>query len=84
LKFTMKNVWHKHERTQIEQFSRQYADFMNTARTERMVICETEKMLKEAGFVDIEHFDGTQNKVYAVNRAKSLVAVRLVGKKMPW
>lgn len=80
LKFKMKNVWRTHDRAEIEQFSRQYADFMNTARTERMVIWEAEKMLKEAGFVDIEHFDGTQDKVYAVNRAKSLVAVRLVGK----
>ncbi len=80
LKFNIKNVWHMRDRTQIEQFARQYADFMNTARTERMVINEVEKMLKEAGFVSLEQFDGTQDKVYLTNRGKSLVAVKLVGK----
>lgn len=80
LKFTPKNVWQLRDRKQIEQFSRKYADFMNTARTERMVISEFEKMLKESGFVDIGRFDGSQDKIYSVNRGKSLVALRLVGK----
>lgn len=80
MKFTTKNVWHLRDRKQIEQFSRKYADFMNTARTERMVISEFEKMLKESGFVSIEQFDGSQDKIYSVNRGKSLVALRLVGK----
>lgn len=80
MKFIPKNVWHMRDRSQIEQFSKQYADFMNTARTERMVIREVEKMLQEAGFVDIQKFDGTQEKVYSINRGKSLVAVRLKGK----
>lgn len=80
LKFTPKNVWQLRDRKQIEQFSRKYADFMNTARTERMVISEFEKMLKESGFVDIGRFDGSHDKIYSVNRGKSLVALRLVGK----
>lgn len=80
LKFTPKNVWQLRDRKQIEQFSRQYADFMNSARTERMVISEFEKMLKEAGFVSIEHFDGSQNSVYSINKGKSLVALKLFGK----
>ncbi len=80
MKFSPKNLWNIRDRNQIESFSKDYARFMDMARTERMAIKESVRMLEEAGFVPIERFDGTTDKVYAVNRGKSLIAVRLVGK----
>lgn len=80
MKFSPKNLWNIRDRNQIESFSKDYAKFMDMARTERMAIKESMLMLQEAGFAPIEHFDGTGDKVYAVNRGKSLIAVRLVGK----
>ncbi|MFN3284193.1 MAG: aminopeptidase, partial [Pseudothermotoga sp.] len=80
MKFSPKNLWNIRDRNQIESFSKDYAKFMDMARTERMAIKESMLMLQEAGFVPIERFDGTGDKVYAVNHGKSLIAVRLVGK----
>ncbi len=80
MKFSPKNLWSIRNREQIESFSKEYARFMDMARTERMAIRESVLMLQQAGFVPIERFDGNTDKVYAVNRGKSLIAVRLVGK----
>ncbi|ABV32818.1 peptidase M18 aminopeptidase I [Pseudothermotoga lettingae TMO] len=80
LRFSPKNVWHVRNRDEIELFSKDYAKFIDFSRTERMTISQAVLMLEEAGYVPIEKFDGNSNKVYAVNRAKSLIALNIAGR----
>ncbi len=80
LGLSARNLWLIRNREEIEGFARSYSKFMDLARTERLAIRESVILLEEAGYVPLEKFDGTTNKVYLVNRGKSLIALHIVGK----
>ena len=58
----------------IFNFSKNYMNFLNRAKTEREFIVEATKMAQENGFKDISDFEKLQpgDKVYFVNRGKSM------------
>ena len=58
----------------IFNFSKDYMNFLNRAKTEREFIVEATKMAQENGFKDISDFEKLQpgDKVYFVNRGKSM------------
>ena len=58
----------------IFNFSKDYMNFLNKAKTEREFIVEATKMAKENGYKDIAEFESLQpgDKVYFINREKSM------------
>ena len=58
----------------IFNFSKDYMNFLNKAKTEREFIVEATKMAKENGYKDIVEFEKLQpgDKVYFINREKSM------------
>ena len=58
----------------IFNFSKDYMNFLNKAKTEREFIVEATKMAKENGYKDIAEFEKLQpgDKVYFINREKSM------------
>ena len=58
----------------IFNFSKDYMNFLNKAKTEREFIVEATKMVKENGYKDIAEFEKLQpgDKVYFINREKSM------------
>lgn len=78
-KLTYKKVngWETTDTRQKEtifNFSKDYMNFLNKAKTEREFIAEAIKMAKENGFKDIAEFEHLEpgDKVYFVNREKSM------------
>ena len=66
----------------IFNFSKDYMNFLNKAKTEREFIAEATKMAKENGYKDIAEFETLQpgDKVYFINREKSMY-LALIGTK---
>ena len=58
----------------IFNFSKDYMNFLNKAKTEREFIVEATKMAQENGYRDIAEFEKLQpgDKIYFVNREKSM------------
>ena len=58
----------------IFNFSKDYMNFLNKAKTEREFIVEATKMANENGYKDISEFEKLQpgDKVYFINREKSM------------
>ena len=58
----------------IFNFSKNYMNFLNKAKTEREFIVEATKMAKENGYKDIAEFEKLQpgDRVYFINREKSM------------
>lgn len=78
-----KNAWNESPyQKEAMAFAEKYKTFLDIARTERLVIIEAEKILKANGFRDIKTFKSIKpgDKVYIINRHKSLVAF-VIGKK---
>ncbi len=78
-KLTYKKVngWETTDTRQKEtifNFSKDYMNFLNKAKTEREFIAEAIKMAKENGYKDIAEFEHLEpgDKVYFVNREKSM------------
>ena len=72
------------ERLALEEYSRAYMDYLNTARTEREAVKEAIRLAEAAGFEELTgDFDGLKpgQKVYCSNRGKSLLLA--VGGKKP-
>ncbi|MFN3691409.1 MAG: aminopeptidase [Fervidobacterium sp.] len=72
-------VWAKRTREEIENFSSNYKEFIDYAKTERLAIKYFVNVLKSAGFVNINEYTGKEKEVkgvFYVNREKSLVAVK--------
>ncbi|MFN6991523.1 MAG: aminopeptidase, partial [Fervidobacterium sp.] len=72
-------VWKKRTREEIENFSSNYKEFIDYAKTERLAIRYFVNALKEAGFVNISEYTGKEKEVkgvFYVNHEKSLVAVK--------
>ncbi len=71
------NGWKNVDNTQKEKifnFSKNYMEFLNKAKTEREFITEAIKMARENGYKDILEFQKLQpgDKVYFINREKSM------------
>ncbi len=66
----------------IFNFSKDYMNFLNKAKTERDFIAEATKMAKENGYKDIAEFETLQpgDKVYFINREKSMY-LAIIGTK---
>ncbi|MBO8160273.1 MAG: aminopeptidase [Thermosipho sp. (in: Bacteria)] len=71
-------LWHERNREEIEKFSGEYVEFINTALTERLAIEFYKDLLEKNGFVPLQSFTGKEEKVYYVNKNKSLIAARIV------
>ncbi len=85
LTFSSKNIWEEIDKEKIEEvfdFSEDYAEYISKSKTERISIDEAEKILKEKGYKSIEEYDSleTGDKVYIINRNKSLAAA-VIGEK---
>ena len=62
------------EKKQIYDFGDEYIKFLNSAKTEREIIKETEKIARENGFKSLEEYSElyTGDKVYYINREKNI------------
>jgi len=72
------------ERNRWFQFARDYADFLNQGRTERLATASLKALAEQAGFVPIEKVKKWKPgaKVYSVNREKSLY-LAVMGRQGP-
>ena len=78
-----KNAWHKYKNVKpVMDFSEGYKDFLTKAKTERLAVDETVKILKAHGFKEMHSLTKvkTGDKIYIVNRNKN-VAAFIIGKK---
>ena len=71
------NGWETTDTRQKEtifNFSKDYMNFLNKAKTEREFVAETIKMARENGYKDIAEFEHLKpgDKIYFVNREKSM------------
>lgn len=85
LTFSPKNIWEDIDEEKVEEifnFSEDYSEYITKSKTERLSIDEAEKILKEKGYKSIEEYDSleTGDKVYIINRNKSLAAA-VIGEK---
>ena len=62
------------EKKQIYDFSDEYIKFLNSAKTEREIVKEAEKIARENGFKSLEEYSElyTGDKVYYINREKNI------------
>ena len=62
------------KKEKIFEFSENYMDFLNKAKTEREFICEARKLAETNGFKDIMEFENLKvgDKVFFINREKSM------------
>lgn len=74
-------IYTEEEKNKIFNFAEDYKKYLDRSKTEREFVEETEKKLKEKGFIDIDSLDKLKkgDKVYYNNRGKNIVAL-IVGK----
>ncbi|SHH20942.1 aminopeptidase [Thermosipho atlanticus] len=72
------SLWYKRNREKVENFSREYLKFINSALTERLSVMFYKDLLEKNGFISLNEYTGKEEKVYYINRHKSLVAARIV------
>ena len=62
------------EKNKIYEFSNEYMNFLNKAKTEREIIKETERLAREKGFKSLNEYSElhTGDKVYYINREKNI------------
>ncbi|QTA37816.1 aminopeptidase [Thermosipho ferrireducens] len=73
------NLWRERDLVEIEKFSKDYRNFIDTALTERLAIDFYKTFLEIHGFISLDNYTGKEEKVYYVNQNKSLIAARIVG-----
>ena len=86
MEYKRRNVWlniDDNQRSELEEISKDYINFLNTAKTERLAAKEIIRRAKENGFVDINEKIAAKNlkpgdKVYAQNKNKG-VALFVMG-----
>ena len=79
--YKRKNVWENlssDQENELKSLSKDYMDFLDKAKTERLAAKEIVKLAKKAGYVDLEEKirDGkikAGDKIYAVNKNKAVV-----------
>ena len=78
-----KNAWLKYENKQeVMDFAEGYKKFISIGKNERLVVKESEKLLKAKGYKNIDEFKSLKvgDKVYAINKGKN-VAAFVIGKE---
>ena len=78
-----KNAWLKYkDKKPVMDFNEGYKAFISYAKTERLAVKESEKLLKANGFKNIDDFKSLKegDKVYAINKKKN-VAAFIIGKE---
>lgn len=85
LTYNTKNAWETFdsaEKACVFSFCEDYRKFLNTAKTERLVIKEAVKIAKENGFCDLAEKDTLVpgDKIYFVNRNKNIL-LATIGKE---
>ena len=81
MEYKRKNVWlniDDSKKSKLEEISKDYIDFLNVSKTERLATKEIIRRAKEAGFKSLDEKieSGSLNsgdKVYAVNKNKAVV-----------
>ena len=71
-----KYVFEKYEDTsKVDEFSKDYIDFLSNCKSERLVVDYVEKIAKEKGFKSLDSYKKLKagDKVYVVNRRKNIV-----------
>ena len=79
--YKRKNVWENlssDQEKELESLSKDYMDFLDKAKTERLAAKEIVKYAKKAGYVDLDEKIKSGNissgdKIYAVNKNKAVV-----------
>lgn len=79
LSFSPENAWKKldeEKKEDVFDFAEDYQEFLTQSKTERQTVDEAEKILRKDGFKSLSEYDEltTGDKVYMINRNKSLVA----------
>ena len=85
LRYEKKDIYSTLDKNQlkmVDEYSISYIDFLNKAKTERLCVEETLKMLNDAGFYDINKKEELNpgDKIYFINKEKSLF-VAIIGKE---
>lgn len=86
MEYKRKNVWlniDDQQKNELEEISKDYIDFLNVAKTERLATNEIIKRAQAAGFVNLEEKINNNSikagdKVYTVNKNKA-VALFVIG-----
>lgn len=86
MEYKRKNLWlniDENQKNDLEEISKDYINFLNTAKTERLATKEIIRRAEEKGFVNLDEKikEGSLkagDKVYAVNKEKA-VALLLIG-----
>ena len=72
-----KNAWLKYENKQdVMAFAEDYKGFISLCKSERLATKETERLLKQKGFKNINEVKSLKvgDKVYAINKVKNVAA----------
>lgn len=80
MEYKRKNVWlniDENQKQELENISKDYIDFLNTARTERLAVKEIVRRAEKAGFTNLDDKinEGSLNpgdRVYALNKEKGV------------
>ena len=78
-----KNAWLKYDdKKPVMDFAEGYKSFISVAKSERLAVVESEKLLKANGFKNINDFDSLKegDRVYIINKKKN-VAAFIIGKE---
>ena len=80
-----KNAWKKYDSESVKKvmdFADLYKHYISVGKTEREVVKESVKVLKENGYVDLDSLESLKpgDKVYKVNKNKNVVAY-IIGQK---
>lgn len=86
MEYKRKNVWlniDKNQKNELEEISKDYIDFLNIAKTERLATNEIIKRVEDKGFVSLdkkisENSLKAGDKVYIVNKNKA-IALFVIG-----
>lgn len=85
LKYEKKDIYQtldKKTLLEVDEYAKEYMNFLNQAKTERLCVDYALEMLDKAGFVDMNQKEKLEagDKVYFINKNKSLF-VSVIGKK---
>lgn len=78
-----KNAWLKYDdKKPVMDFAEGYKSFISVAKSERLAVVESEKLLKANGFKNIDDFKSLKegDRVYIINKKKN-VAAFIIGKE---
>ncbi len=78
-----KNAWLKYDdKKPVMDFAEGYKSFISVAKSERLAVAESEKLLKANGFKNINDFKSLKegDRVYIINKKKN-VAAFIIGKE---